>query len=213
MAKHIITIARMYGSGGRLLAKTLSKELGIHYYDKELLQLVSLEHGVDMSIVSDADEKYDEGFFKKYVSREIASPSSREYLSKSNIFNMTADVIRSIADKDESCVILGRCANQVLKGRDDVISVFLHADYEHLVNFAMGYDGISATEAMQKIESVNRERAAYHKYYTDRDWLDSRNYDLCLNTGKLSIEECVRVIQDYMAVLDSRETNGKEETR
>jgi cytidylate kinase len=66
---------------------------------------------------------------------------------------------------------------------------------------------------MQKIESVNRERAAYHKYYTDRDWLDSRNYDLCLNTGKLSIEECVRVIQDYMAVLDSRETNGKEETR
>ena len=67
MAKHIITIARMYGSGGRLLAKTLSKELGIHYYDKELLQLVSLEHGVNMSIVSDADEKYDEGIGRAHV--------------------------------------------------------------------------------------------------------------------------------------------------
>ena len=213
MAKHIITIARMYGSGGRLLAKTLSKELGIHYYDKELLTLVSVEHGVNMSIVSDADEKHDEGFFKRFVPGQIASPSSKDYLSKGNIFNMTADVIRGIADKDESCVIVGRCANHVLKGRDDVISIFVHADYDHLVQFAMGYDGISPEEAVRKIESVNRDRAAYHKYYTDRDWLDSRNYDLCLNTGKLSIEECVKVIKDYIAVLDARATKEQEEEK
>ena len=154
MAKHIITIARMYGSGGRLLARTLSKELGIHYYDKELLTLVSVEHGVNMSIVSDADEKHDEGFFKRFVPGQIASPSSRDYLSKSNIFNMTADVIRGIADKDESCVIVGRCANHVLKGRDDVISIFVHADYDHLVQFAMGYDGISPEERRKFTDTV-----------------------------------------------------------
>ncbi|MBQ7702777.1 MAG: cytidylate kinase-like family protein [Firmicutes bacterium] len=213
MAKHIITISRMYGSGGRLLARTLSSELGIHYYDKELLTLVSVEHGVNMSIVSEADEKHDEGFFKRYVPGQIASPSSRDYLSKGNIFNMTADVIRGIAEKDESCVIVGRCANHVLKDRDDVISIFVYADYDHLVRFAMAYDGISPEEAVRKIESVNRDRAAYHKYYTDRDWLDSRNYDLCLNTGKLSIDECVRVIREYIEVLDARGSKEEEETK
>ena len=195
------------------MARTLSSELGIHYYDKELLTLVSVEHGVNMSIVSEADEKHDEGFFKRYVPGQIASPSSRDYLSKGNIFNMTADVIKGIAEKDESCVIVGRCANHVLKDRDDVISIFVYADYDHLVRFAMAYDGISPEEAVMKIESVNRDRAAYHKYYTDRDWLDSRNYDLCLNTGKLSIDECVKVIREYIEVLDARGSKEEEEAK
>ena len=98
MGKHIITISRSYGSGGRQVAKAISRELGIHYYDKELMTMVSMEHGINMSIVSGADEKHEESRFKKYSGSEIASPSSKKYLSKDNIFNMTAGIIKDIAD-------------------------------------------------------------------------------------------------------------------
>ena len=111
MGKHIITISRSYGSGGRQVAKALANKMNIHYYDKELMQLVSLEHGINMSIVSGADEKHEESRFKKYSGAEIASPSSKKYLSKDNIFNMTAGIIKDIAAKDESSVIVGRCAH------------------------------------------------------------------------------------------------------
>jgi cytidylate kinase len=133
MGKHIITISRSYGSGGRQVAKALANRLSIHYYDKELMQLVSLEHGINMSIVSGADEKHEESRFKKYSGTDIASPSSKKYLSKDNIFNMTAGIIKDIAAKDESSVIVGRCAHFVLQDEPNVVRVFIHADYDDLV--------------------------------------------------------------------------------
>ena len=204
MGKHIITISRSHGSGGRKVAKAIAKELGIHYYDKELLQLVSLEHGINMSIVSGADEKHEESMFKKYSSREIVSPSSKKYLSKENIFNMTASIIKDIAEKDESCVIVGRCAHFILQDNPDVVRLFIHADYEDLISNLMISDGCDRDEAIRRIEKVNRERAAYHKYYTDHEWNDARCYDLCLNTSKLSVEKCVEVIEEYLKIIDSR---------
>lgn len=203
MGKHIITISRSHGSGGRKVAKAIAKELGIHYYDKELLQLVSLEHGINMSIVSGADEKHEESMFKKYSSREIVSPSSKKYLSKENIFNMTASIIKDIAEKDESCVIVGRCAHFILQDNPDVVRLFIHADYEDLISNLMISDGCDRDEAIRRIEKVNRERAAYHKYYTDHEWNDARCYDLCLNTSKLSVEKCVEVIEEYLKIIDS----------
>ncbi len=203
MGKHIITISRSHGSGGRKVAKAIAKELGIHYYDKELLQLVSLEHGINMSIVSGADEKHEESMFKKYSSREIVSPSSKKYLSKENIFNMTASIIKDIAEKDESCVIVGRCAHFILQDNPDVVRLFIHADYEDLISNLMITDGCDRDEAIRRIEKVNKERAAYHKYYTDHEWNDARCYDLCLNTSKLSVEKCVEVIEEYLKIIDS----------
>ena len=203
MSKHIITISRSYGSGGRQVAKAIARELDIHYYDKELMQLVSLEHGINMSIVSGADEKHEESRFKKYTSTEIESPSSKKYLSKENIFNMTAGIIKDIADKDESCVIVGRCAHFVLKDRPDVIRVFIHADDEDLITNAIKYDGCDRDEAIRRIDRINKERAAYHRYYTNHEWNDARCYDLCLNTSKISIEKCVEVIEKYIEIMDS----------
>ena len=203
MSKHIITISRSYGSGGRQVAKAIARELDIHYYDKELMQLVSLEHGINMSIVSGADEKHEESRFKKYSGSEIASPSSKKYLAKENIFNMTAGIIKDIADKDESCVIVGRCAHFVLKDRPDVIRVFIHADDEDLITNAIKYDGCDRDEAIRRIDRINKERAAYHRYYTNHEWNDARCYDLCLNTSKISIEKCVEVIEKYIEIMDS----------
>ena len=203
MGKHIITISRSYGSGGRQVAKAISRELGIHYYDKELMTMVSMEHGINMSIVSGADEKHEESRFKKYSGSEIASPSSKKYLSKDNIFNMTAGIIRDIADKDESAVIVGRCAHFVLQDHPDVVRVFIHADEDDLIENAIKYDGCDRDEAIRRIDRINKERAAYHRYYTDHEWNDARCYDLCLNTSKISIEKCVEVIEEYLKIMDS----------
>ena len=203
MSKHIITISRSYGSGGRQVAKAIARELDIHYYDKELMQLVSLEHGINMSIVSGADEKHEESRFKKYSGSEIASPSSKKYLSKENIFNMTAGIIKDIADKDESAVIVGRCAHFVLQDNPDVVRVFIHADDEDLITNAIKYDGCDRDEAIRRIDRINKERAAYHRYYTNHEWNDARCYDLCLNTSKISIENCVEVIEKYIEIMDS----------
>lgn len=203
MGKHIITISRSYGSGGRQVAKAISKELGIHYYDKELMTMVSMEHGINMSIVSGADEKHEDSRFKKYSGSEIASPSSKKYLSKDNIFNMTAGIIRDIADRDESAVIVGRCAHFVLQDHPDVVRVFIHADEDDLIENAIKYDGCDRDEAIRRIDRINKERAAYHRYYTDHEWNDARCYDLCLNTSKISIEKCVEVIEEYLKIMDS----------
>lgn len=203
MGKHIITISRSYGSGGRQVAKAISRELGIHYYDKELMTMVSMEHGINMSIVSGADEKHEESMFKKYSGSEIASPSSKKYLSKDNIFNMTAGIIKDIADKDESAVIVGRCAHFVLQDHPDVVRVFIHADEDDLIENAIKYDGCDRDEAIRRIDRINKERAAYHRYYTDHEWNDARCYDLCLNTSKISIEKCVEVIEEYLKIMDS----------
>ena len=211
MSKHIITISRSYGSGGRQVAKALARDLDIHYYDKELMTMVSMEHGINMSIVSNADEKHEESRFKKYSSQEIASPSSKKYLSKDNIFNMTADIIRNIADKDDTCVIVGRCAHYILQDRPDVIRVFIHADYDHLIENAIKYDACDRDEAIRRIDRINKERAAYHKYYTNHDWNDASCYDICLNTSKLTIEQCVKVIKVYIEIMDSvKEADGEE---
>ena len=203
MGKHIITISRSYGSGGRQVAKAISRELGIHYYDKELMTMVSMEHGINMSIVSGADEKHEESRFKKYSGSEIASPSSKKYLSKDNIFNMTAGIIKDIADKDESAVIVGRCAHFVLQDHPDVVRDFIHADEDDLIENAIKYDGCDRDEAIRRIDRINKERAAYHRYYTDHEWNDARCYDLCLNTSKISIEKCVEVIEEYLKIMDS----------
>ena len=203
MSKHIITISISYGSGGRQVAKALSRDMGIHYYDKELMTMVSMEHGINMAIVSNADEKHEESRFKKYTSQEIESPSSKKYLSKENIFNMTAGIIKDIAEKDESCVIVGRCAHFVLKDHPDVVRLFIHAEYDDLIANAIKYDGCDREEAIRRIEKINKERAAYHRYYTNHEWNDASCYDICLNTSKISIEKCVEVIKQYIEILDS----------
>lgn len=202
MGKKIITISRTYGSGGRQVAKAIAEELGIHYYDKELINMASMKHGVNVSLLKQVDEKPETARFRKYTDADLSSPSSRDYLSKDNLFRMTRSVIEDIADKDESAVILGRCAHHILKDNKDVIRVVIYADHDTLVKNAMHYDHINKEEAERRITRINKERDAYNKYYTGTDWLDASQYDICLNTSKLSLKQCTRVIRDYMKILE-----------
>ena len=203
MKKKIITISRSYGSGGRQVALSLAKDMGIHCYDRELINMASMKHGVNVALLKNADETSRSGMFKRYADSEVSSPSSRDYLSDDNLFKMTKDVIREIADKNESAIILGRCAHYILKDRQNVVRVLIYAgEEETLIQNAVHYDHVSREEAKKRITRINKEREAYNKYYTGKEWLDISQYDLCLNTSRISLDQCREIIRDYADILD-----------
>lgn len=202
MEKFVITIARQYGSGGRTIGQMLAKELGVEYYDKDLIKKASEESGINMALFANADEKNKSIFSKlkkKNYGGEVLSPSSRDFNSEENLFNYQAKIIRDLADK-ESCIIIGRAADYILKDRDDVISVFVHAPQWFLLEQAEKKISKHGKELEKYIAKIDKDRAEYYKTHTGREWTDARNYDLCLDSSKLGFEKCVEEIKAYMGV-------------
>jgi len=201
--KCVITIARQYGSGGRTIGKMLAEELGIHYYDRELMRLASEDSGINEALFAKADEKVKSnplfGVAKKVYNGELLPPDSDDFTSTDNLFNYQAKIIREIAAQ-ESCVIIGRCADYILKDQEDVLSVFIHAPKDFCMEKAGEVLNMKGRELEKYIAKTDKYRADYYKYHTGRDWTDARNYDLCLNSSKLGYERCVQEIIAYMKV-------------
>ena len=201
MDKFVITISRSYGSGGKQIAKRLAKALDVKYYDRDLIKNVSEKTGINEALFNLADETHKKkNIFKKYTSKKSVAPDSDDYLSKENLFNLQADYIRQLADSDESCIIVGRCANHVLRDYNNVVNVFIHADHKHCIENVKEYNGVNDAEAEALIEKFDRERANYHKYFTNSEWNDARNYDVCLDTSKVDFDKCVKIIIDYLKI-------------
>lgn len=205
MEKYVITIARGYGSGGRTIGKMLSKELGIHYYDRELLRLASDESGINEELFGKADEKIKSSFLykimKKNYTGELIKPDSDDFVSNDNLFNYQAKVIRQLAEEEEqSCIIVGRCADYILRERKNVIRIFVNAPLEHCLDTLETMSNDSRKDLQKKIETIDKHRAAYYQYYTGRAWDNAANYDLCINTSELSFEEAVELIKDYIKI-------------
>ncbi|MBO7356939.1 MAG: cytidylate kinase-like family protein [Lachnospiraceae bacterium] len=207
MKKYVITIARQFGSGGRTIGQMLARELGVEYYDKDLIIKASEESGINMRLFANSDEhaggkkikKFFAKFRKKNYGGDVLDPSSSNFTSEENIFNYQAKVIRDLADK-ESCIIIGRAADYILKDRDDVLSVFVHAPKEFLLEQAGKKISKTGKELEKYIDKIDKERADYYKIHTGRNWTDARNYDLCLDSSKLGFEKCVEEIKAYMEV-------------
>lgn len=202
MDKFIVTIARGYGSGGRTIGKMLADKLGAKFYDKELLRLASDASGINEALFGESDEKTSSGVFKKpkVYKGEIISPSESKFTSEENLFNYQAMVIKQLA-AESSCVIVGRCADYVLKDDPSVVRVFVYADEENCIKNVADVRGITdRKEAIKRITSIDKERAAYYKAHTGREWIDARNYDLCLNSGNLGFEKCVEIISDFIKI-------------
>ncbi len=200
MAKFVVTIARGFGSGGKTIGKMLSERLGVHYYDREILALASEESGIHVDLYERADEKAKGRLFRRYSGnhgKTVISPDSDEFVSDDNLFNYQAKIIRSLAEK-ENCIIIGRCADYILRNKPGVVRLFIYADRESCINKVMELYGGRHSDANDRIEKIDRTRAAYYKYYTSRDWYDLGNYDLCINTAVFSFEETVEVIVDYL---------------
>ena len=201
--KVVITIARQYGSGGRTIGEMLAKDMGIHYYDKELIKLASEDSGINERLFVNADEKIKMTklfkMVKKVYNGQLIPPESDDFVSDHNLFNYQAKVIKQLAE-EESCVMIGRCADYVLKDYDNVLSVFIHAPKDYCMEQAAKKVSISSRELEKYIAKTDKRRAEYYKFYTGREWTDARNYDLCLDSSKLGFERCVEEIQAYLKV-------------
>ena len=203
MEKVVITIARQYGSGGRTIGEMLAKDLGIHYYDKELMKLASDDSGINEALFVKADEKVKNTLLfraaKNAYNGELIPPESDDFVSNDNLFNYQAKIIKQLAE-EESCVIIGRCADYILRDYDNVLSVFVHAPKDFLMEQAAKKLSMSSKEIEKYIARTDKSRADYYKYHTGREWTDARNYDLCLDSSKLGFERCVEEIKAYMKV-------------
>ena len=195
-----------YGSGGRTIAQMLSERLGIHYYDKELLKLASEDSGINEDLFRNADEHVKTTQLFKIAHSvykgELIPPESDDFTSMENLFNYQAKVIRELAE-EESCIIIGRCADYVLKDDPNVLRLFFFAPKEDCIVRVMEHDGITGRDAENKIEKIDKHRADYYKYYTGKDWYDARNYDFCLDTTSMGYEKLVEVVKNFIEVYQS----------
>lgn len=200
MDKFVITIARGFGSGGRTIGKMLAEKLGVKFYDKELIRIASDESGINEALFGQNDEKTKNGLFGKpgVYKGEVIAPGKSGFISEENLFNYQAMVIKKLAS-EESCVIVGRCADYVLRSEPHVVRVFIYADEEQCIKNTAEVKGITdRKEAIKTITATDKERAAYYKAHTGREWIDARNYDLCLNSGDLGFDKCVDIISDFI---------------
>lgn len=201
--KLVITIGRQYGSGGRITSKRLAEELGIHFYDEEILRMTSEESAIGEQYFRLADEKAGNNLLYRVVGGlrdSLGKPSSKNLTSKENLFKFQSEVIRKLA-REEACIIVGRCADYILEAEPDVnvIRLFVYADMPTRIRRVMEVDGVlDPDEAVRKIRRIDKERREYYKYFTGREWGDMTLYDLPINTTNLSLDQLADLVKFYI---------------
>ena len=197
MSKTIITVGRQYGSGGRYVARLLAEKLNIPFYDKELLTEVAKDSGICKDLLEEHDEKNSRSFlFSLMGGTQPAGEASAMYMDmplNHRIFLAQFDTIRRIASEGP-CVIVGRCADYVLRDQENVLNVFIKADREERIRRIVEYYGADPLKAEEQLKKADRQRAAYYNYYATDSWGDVNNYDLCVDTGALGITGAVELI-------------------
>lgn len=181
--KIVITISREYGSGGHYVGELLAKRMGLNFYDKNLINLISKKSGLS----------------KEYVEENSQKLASFKYIDNNDdrIFIAEEKVIKDLAKK-ESCVIVGRCADYILKDNKDTIKVFLYSSRQDKVKRAVKYYNLEEDKALKEINKINSERAKHYKYYTNRDWYDFANYDIALNVDYLGVEKTAELLEQVI---------------
>ncbi len=196
----VITIGRQYGSGGRVVGRMLAERLEIPYYDKELMAEAAKDSGICQELFENHDEKPTRSFLYSLVAgsgaRGDAGGAYMDMPLNHRIFLAQFDTIRRVASEGP-CVIVGRCADYVLRDRVNVINVFIKADMQHRIARAVER-GASPSKAEEVVRKADKQRASYYNYYATTTWGDVTNYDLCLDTGKLGYEGAVDLLCDYI---------------
>lgn len=206
MGNAVYTIGREFGSGGRQIGKALAERLGINFYDKELLQRAAKDSGFCQEIFEHHDEKPTNSFLYSLVmdTYSTGSYSSAPFLDmplNHKVFLAQFESIKKIAEQ-ESCVIVGRCADYALADNPDCINIFVHAENEDRIKWISKRLNITESKAKDMIQKKDKQRASYYNYYTSKKWGDSRSYDLTLNTSKLSMDACVELIIKYRELMN-----------
>lgn len=201
--KLIITIGRQYGSGGAEVGKKLGAKLNLDVYDKEILRMTSDESGIRESYFHLADERAGNRLLYKIVQSMIpenTSPSlGSDLVSADNLFRFQSSVIRKLA-QEESCIFIGRCADHILKGTENLVRIFIYADMDARAERIKEKGYYADEDVLKNIRRIDRERREYHRYYTGKDWENLENYDMMLNSGVLGTDGCVECILKYLKI-------------
>lgn len=199
--KIVVTIGRQFGSGGREIGQKLAKRLGISFYDKELLAIAARESGISKDIFELHDEKPTNSFLYSLVMDTYAmgygTPTFVDMPINQRVFLAQFDTIRKIAE-NESCVIVGRCADYALEDLVDYKSVFVHADMGDKLKRIMKMYNVNESGANDLIAKTDKKRASYYNYYTNKKWGNSVNYDLSINSSRLGMDGTVDLIEFYL---------------
>lgn len=187
----IISLGREFGSGGHVIAQKLAEKYQIPLYDYNLLRDIAIERNLNAEELEEYDENPRNLFFTRTVRGYSSSPEE-------NIARMQFDCIKKKADTGESFVIVGRCAESILKDNPCMISIFVLGDMEAKIARTMERNNISRDKAKKMIEQHDKKRKAYHNHYCQGKWGDSRNYELSINSSKLGIAETTNIIIEYI---------------
>lgn len=191
----VITLSREYGSGGRYIGKLIAQKLGIKLYDKEFIMKVAEETGLSEQYIKENEQK-----------RNVLDVLNNGYYSDLNnsdeLFVKEAELIKDVSSK-EPCVIVGRCADQILKDNKNVLKVFIYSDMEDKINRAVKYYGMDKKKAEKEIARIDKLRGNHYKYYTSKEWKDFSNYDICINSDKVGVEKAADLIIDMARQLEN----------
>lgn len=198
MKNIIITIGRQFGSGGSEIGKKISDALSINYYDKNLLQIAAEKSGISTKMFEDADEKHNSFLYSLSLAHYsgIASPAYlNDVITNDKLFVIQSNVIKDIALK-ESCVIVGRCADSILKEKTDVLSVFITAPYNTRVERIMRVYGVPENNAKSLIKKSDKARASYYNFYSSNTWGNASSYDLCIDSSVFGVDRTAEIIKN-----------------
>ena len=194
MEKKIITISREFGSGGRSIGRKVAEELGIPFYDKELVEQIAMESGFAPKFVEEHGEHSPTGSFFSYAFAPQGVPGIMNGLSTADfLWNIQCNVILQLADQGP-CVIVGRNADYILKDRPDALHIYVFADTPYRADRIVRLYGESEKTPEQRLNEKDTRRRVNYQHYTGRTWGQAQNYDLCLDTGVLGEDFCVDVI-------------------
>ena len=206
MGNKIYTIGREFGSGGKDVGEALAKRLGIKLYDKELLQHAAKHSGFCQEIFENHDERPTSSFLYSLVmdTYSVNSYASAPFLDmplNHKVFLAQFETIKKIASQ-ESCVIVGRCADYALSDFPDCMNIFIHSDMENRVKMVSKRCNVTENKAKDIIQKKDKQRASYYNYYTSKSWGDATSYHLTLDSGKLGIDGCVEMILKFREIID-----------
>ena len=188
MLNRVITISREFGSGGRTIGRIVAEKIGIPCYDAELIRKIAEESGYTADYIKEEGEYAPSGFLST-----VFSNRSMGLTNQDKIWNIQSRVIEELAEK-ESCVIIGRCADYILRDKADCLKVFIHAGMEKRAERIVKEYGEREESPEQRLREKDKRRAAYYRFYTDMKWGHAQNYHLCLDSGELGTEKCVDII-------------------
>lgn len=201
MDRMIVTIGRQFGSGGRSIGEKVAKKLGVPFYDKELISLAAKESGIDPDIFKNVDEKAANSLLYSLSMGLYSFGSGFQAMGdlpvNDKLYMLQHKIIKDIAKKG-ACVIVGRCADYVLREQPNVVNIFIYADMEYRKQESVKRHGIDAARAEHIINKTDKSRANYYSFYSGQKWGMAENYDLCINSAKIDEDSIVDLIIAYI---------------